>query len=89
MQRVNAQHGNDYWVHRLEPVPRENGHDSHGHGAKRSRTGRERADPDTPPAELGLAYGELGMLLHAAEHYDVAQPAYRSAESLLPRDPRS
>ena len=48
----------------------------------------KRADPDTPPAELGLAYGELGMLLHAAEHYDVAQPAYRSAESLLPRDPR-
>lgn len=48
----------------------------------------KRADPQTPPAELGAAYGELGMLMHAAEYYDVAEPAYLNAELLQPADMR-
>jgi tetratricopeptide (TPR) repeat protein len=37
---------------------------------------------------LGTAYGEFGMLLQAAEYFDAAEPAYRNAESLAPRDVR-
>jgi tetratricopeptide (TPR) repeat protein len=44
---------------------------------------------DKPPArELGTAFGEYGMLLHAAEYNDAATPAYRNAEALVPDDPR-
>lgn len=39
-------------------------------------------------AELGAAYGEYGMLLHAAEFHEAAAPAYRNAQVLLPEDPR-
>jgi tetratricopeptide (TPR) repeat protein len=46
------------------------------------------ASPAPPGRELGTAFGEYGMLLHAAEYYDVAEPAYRNAESLVPDDPR-
>ena len=42
-----------------------------------------RADRD-----LGAAFGEYGMLLHAAEYYDAAEPAYRNAQALVPDDPR-
>jgi tetratricopeptide (TPR) repeat protein len=38
--------------------------------------------------ELGSAYGEFGMLLHAAEYYDAAKPAYLNAQALMPQDPR-
>jgi tetratricopeptide (TPR) repeat protein len=39
-------------------------------------------------AELGAAYGELGMLLHAAEYFDSAGPCYRNAQVLMPGDAR-
>jgi tetratricopeptide (TPR) repeat protein len=44
----------------------------------------------TAPAarDLGTAFGEYGMLLHATEYYDAAEPAYRNAEALVPDDPR-
>ena len=44
----------------------------------------------TAPAgrDLGAAFGEYGMLLHAAEYYDAAEPAYRNAEALVPDDLR-
>ena len=38
--------------------------------------------------ELGTAYGELAMLLHAAEYYEAAEPAYQNARALLPQDVR-
>jgi tetratricopeptide (TPR) repeat protein len=46
------------------------------------------ASADTPPRELGTAFGEYGMLLHAAEYLDAAEPAYRNAQMLLPDNPR-
>jgi tetratricopeptide (TPR) repeat protein len=39
-------------------------------------------------AELGAAFGKMGMLLHAAEYLDVAEPAYLNAQALMPGDPR-
>ncbi len=39
-------------------------------------------------AELGVAYGELGMLFHAAEYFDAAEPAYLNAQALMPREAR-
>ncbi len=39
-------------------------------------------------ADLGTAFGDLGMLLHAAEQYDAAEPAYRNAQVLMPDDLR-
>jgi tetratricopeptide (TPR) repeat protein len=38
--------------------------------------------------ELGRAYGEYAMLLHAAEYYEAAEPAYLNAQDLMPRDER-
>ena len=38
--------------------------------------------------ELGRAFGELGMLLDAAEYYDAAAPAYLNAQRLMPAEPR-
>ena len=38
--------------------------------------------------ELALAFGEFAMLLHAAEYYDAALPAYSNARSLAPSDSR-
>ena len=49
---------------------------------------KARTDPRTPPEELGRAYGEFGMLMHGTEFYDVAEPAYRNAEILQPREKR-
>jgi tetratricopeptide (TPR) repeat protein len=37
---------------------------------------------------LAVAFGEMGMLLHAGEYHDAAEPAYRNAEALSPSDPR-
>jgi tetratricopeptide (TPR) repeat protein len=38
--------------------------------------------------DLGRAYGEYGMLLHAAEYYEAAEPAYLNAQELMPGDVR-
>jgi tetratricopeptide (TPR) repeat protein len=43
---------------------------------------------DTPARDLGSAYGEYGMLLHAAEYHEAARPAYLNAQALVPDDPR-
>ena len=40
------------------------------------------------PRDLGNAYGEYGMLLHAAEYYEAATPAYLNAQALVPDDRR-
>lgn len=45
-------------------------------------------DADTSAADLAQGFGELGMLLHAAEYYDAAEPAYANARRLGPEDPR-
>src|SRR5689334_448093 len=42
------------------------------------------ANRSTPRAELGAAYGELGLTLMAVEYYEVAASCYRSAQSLVP-----
>ena len=42
----------------------------------------------TSGRELGVAFGEYGMLLHAAEYLDAAKPAYLNAQALIPDDPR-
>jgi tetratricopeptide (TPR) repeat protein len=38
--------------------------------------------------DLGTAFGEYGMVLHAAEYHDAAKPAYLNAQALVPDDPR-
>lgn len=38
----------------------------------------------TPPVELANAYGELGLILMAAEYYDAAAPCYLNAHALAP-----
>jgi tetratricopeptide (TPR) repeat protein len=45
-------------------------------------------DRHKPSAELGAAYGKLGMLLQAGEYYDAAEPCYRNAQTLTPTDVR-
>jgi tetratricopeptide (TPR) repeat protein len=49
--------------------------------------GQKRA-AGAPNDELGAAYGDYGMLLHAGEYFDAAEPAYLNARDLMPRDPR-
>jgi tetratricopeptide (TPR) repeat protein len=39
-------------------------------------------------SERAAAYGRLGMLLHAAEYYEAAEPAYLNARTLAPDEPR-
>jgi tetratricopeptide (TPR) repeat protein len=39
-------------------------------------------------ADLGAAYGKLGMLLQAGEYYDAAEPCYRNAQTLVPGEVR-
>jgi len=46
------------------------------------------ADPSAPPVDLAASYGELGLLLLAAEYYEAAAVCYVSAQSLRPDDPR-
>jgi tetratricopeptide (TPR) repeat protein len=46
------------------------------------------ADPKASDADLGLAFGDFGVLLHAAEYYDAAEPAYLNAQALVPTEPR-
>jgi tetratricopeptide (TPR) repeat protein len=45
-------------------------------------------DRSVPDADLALAFGELGVLLHAAEYYEAAKPAYLNARQLDPSDAR-
>ena len=49
-----------------------------------SRLLEKRADDDVAPAALGNAYGELGVVLMAAEYHDVAALCLRSAAVLMP-----
>jgi len=49
-----------------------------------SRLLEKRADDDFAPAELGNAYGELGVVLMAAEYYDLAVLCLTSAAALMP-----
>ncbi len=44
--------------------------------------------PATPPDELGAAYGQMGMLLMAAEYRGEAESALLDAQTFSPRDPR-
>src|SRR5688572_20722400 len=48
----------------------------------------EKTKSGVKGTELGDAYGELGMLLHAAEYFDSAEPCYRNAQTLTPGDAR-
>ena len=43
-------------------------------------------DRRKPSADLGAAYGKLGMLLQAGEYYDAAEPCYRNAQTLAPTE---
>ncbi len=44
--------------------------------------------PSSSPDELGLAYGQMGMLLMAAEYRDQAESALLNAQTFAPRDGR-
>ena len=44
--------------------------------------------PATPTEELGAAYGQMGMLLLAAEYRGEAESALLNAQTFNPRDPR-
>lgn len=39
-------------------------------------------------ADLSEKYGQYGMVLHAAEYYEAAEPAYLNAQTLAPNDLR-
>jgi len=42
-----------------------------------------------PPSDVrGDAFGALAILLHAAEYYDAAEPAYLNAQALSPMQPK-
>jgi tetratricopeptide (TPR) repeat protein len=49
---------------------------------------RVQSSPNVSDGQLGAAFGENAMLLHAAEYYDAAEPAYLNAQALMPTDPR-
>jgi tetratricopeptide (TPR) repeat protein len=49
---------------------------------------RSVATPGIRPADLGEAYGRMGMLLMAAEYRDEATAAYLNAQALAPQEPR-
>jgi tetratricopeptide (TPR) repeat protein len=46
------------------------------------------ADRSTSDIDLSVAFGELGMVLQAAEFHDVAEPCYLNAQTLAPTDLR-
>jgi tetratricopeptide (TPR) repeat protein len=48
----------------------------------------KREEARTPVSELAEAYGELGKLLLAAKLVDLAEPCFRNAQALAPRDSR-
>ena len=43
-------------------------------------------DKTTPSKQLGAAYGELGLILMAAEYYEAAASSYLTAQALVPDD---
>jgi tetratricopeptide (TPR) repeat protein len=43
-------------------------------------------DRNTPPDELAKAYGQMGMLLMAAEYFEAAEPCFLNAQALAPSD---
>ena len=47
-----------------------------------------RLRAETGEAQLGAAYGALGMVLQAAEYYDAAEPSLRNAMTLAPEEIR-
>jgi tetratricopeptide (TPR) repeat protein len=47
-----------------------------------------RSKPEATDGEKAEAFGSLGMLLHAGEFYEAAEPAYLNAEDLAPDDIR-
>ena len=48
----------------------------------------KQKDPETPTADLGTEYGEMGKLLMAAEFHDPAEASFLNAEALAPGDMR-
>jgi hypothetical protein len=44
--------------------------------------------PNTPTSQLALAYGQMGMLLMAAEYREEAEAALLDAQTFNPRDAR-
>ena len=46
------------------------------------------AKANAPAAERATAFGELGMLLQAAEYFDAAEPCYLNAQTLAPTEMR-
>jgi tetratricopeptide (TPR) repeat protein len=52
-----------------------------------SLTGRIASSRASDP-DLATAYGELGMVLQAAEYFDAAEPCYRNAQTLTPTELR-
>lgn len=49
---------------------------------------RKTIDSGASGEALATAYGEFAMFLQAGEYFDAAEPAYRNAQSLSPRDVR-
>jgi Flp pilus assembly protein TadD len=47
-----------------------------------------RASMTATAAEKAAAFGSVAVLLHAAEFYEAAEPAYEHARVLAPRDPK-
>jgi tetratricopeptide (TPR) repeat protein len=45
-------------------------------------------DRSTPPTELADTYGELGLILMAAEYYEAAASCYQAAQALVPDNAR-
>jgi tetratricopeptide (TPR) repeat protein len=46
------------------------------------------ASSRTSDTDLANAYGELGMVLQAAEYFEAAEPCYRNAQTLAPTEVR-
>jgi tetratricopeptide (TPR) repeat protein len=55
---------------------------------QRHATLMEKRKASASSDELGAAYGEYAMLLHAAEYHEAAEPAYLNAQDLMPADVR-
>jgi len=55
---------------------------------ERYETLKHAIDSSTPTAELASEYGQYGMVLHASEFYDIAEPSYLNAQRLAPDDVR-
>jgi tetratricopeptide (TPR) repeat protein len=49
---------------------------------------RMRESAGVSDTQLGAAYGEFGVLLHAAAYLDAAERAYGNAQALMPADAR-